>query len=137
MFSVRFVSVTGPDNCLVKERSIELAGTAFSSVPTSIVRSGSSLTINSSLFAEFFGAPSFVGTVTGPDFTVTAAPLGSGRTWTCQDGTVLRQQVGTARVTGSFSTDGRELTATDVHGYPLESGGQVDYNWTWAGTRQN
>jgi hypothetical protein len=42
-----------------------------------------------------------------------------------------------ARVTGSFSNDGRELTATDVHGYPLESGGQVDYTWTWAGTRQN
>ena len=137
MFAVRFILVTGPDNCLVRERSIELAGTAFSDVPTSIVRSTSSLTINNSLFAEFFGAPSFVGTFTGAEFTATAAPLGSGRTWTCQDGTVLRQQPGTARVTGSFSTDGRQLTATDIHGYPLESGGQVDYTWAWAGTRRN
>jgi hypothetical protein len=133
-FTVHFVSVTGPDSCLVKERSVELTGTTFSDVPTKIIRSGSSFTISSAFFSDFYGV-SFAGTVAGSDFTATGA-LPSGEL-TCQDGTVFQQQAGTARVTGSFSTDGRQLTATDVHVYPLVSGGEMHYTWTWMGTRRD
>jgi hypothetical protein len=120
---------------LVKERSVELTGTTFSDVPTTINRSGSSLTISSGLFSSFYGLVSFAGTVAGSDFTATAALPSGGLT--CQDGTVFQQQAGTARATGSFSTDGRQLTATDVHVYPLVSGGEMHYTWTWMGTRRD
>jgi hypothetical protein len=134
-FTVQFVSVTGPVNCLVMERTAQLKGTVFSDVPTFIRRSGNSLTISSDLFANFYGFSNIAGTVTGSDFTATGA-LPSGQ-WTCQDGTVVRQQAGAARIAGTFSADGSQLTATAVHAYPLELGGEDDYTWTWVGTRQS
>ena len=130
---VKFVSVTSPVECLVTERTVELQKTAFSNGPTTIKRSGNSLTIISNLFGNFFGV-SFAGTVTGSDFTATGAL--SGGDWSCQNGTVIRHQPGTARAVGSFSSDGHQLTATDVHTFPLPSGEKDDYTWTWAGTRQ-
>jgi hypothetical protein len=133
VFTVKFVSVTSPVECLVTERTVELQKTAFSNEPTTIKRSGNSLTIISNLFGNFFGV-SFAGTVTGSDFTATGAL--SGGDWSCQNGTVIRHQPGTARAVGSFSSDGHQLTATDVHTFPLPSGEKDDYTWTWAGTRQ-
>jgi hypothetical protein len=91
--------------------------------------------MSSSLFSDFFGISTITGTVVGADFTATGT-VGSDRSWTCPDGTMARQQSGTARITGSFSTDAQQLTATDVHVYPLASGGQMNYNWSWTGTRK-
>lgn len=134
--NLQLVSITGDSSCLVSLRLAELTGTAFSNVTTTIERSGSSLKISSPLFRDFFGfSTAIMGTVMGSDFTASGAIPGEGA-WTCPDGAEVRQRSGTARITGSFSTDGQQLAATDVHTYPLESGGQMNYTWSWVGTRK-
>ncbi len=127
----RFASVTGPDNCWVREQRARLTGLVSADLPMRVTYSGSAITLASDYFPADYS-----GTVGGPEFSTTmGVPLeGGGRP--CQDGTLFQQNPGVSRVSGRFSADGQVLTATEVNSYTLTSGEPVTYVWEWVATRR-
>lgn len=127
----RFVSVDGPDNCWVREQRARLGPAVFPDLPMTVVRSGSSITLESAFFQV-----NYAGTASGNDFTASGVkPLDGGGT-PCKDGTSFQQLPGASNLTGSFSSDNQQLTATEVNSYRLTSGEPVTYTWAWQATRQ-
>jgi hypothetical protein len=88
------------------------------------------------LEGDFFQV-NYAGTTSGSDFSATGAqPLeGGGRP--CQDGTSFQQAPGVSSLSGRFSADNQQLTATEVNSYRLTSGEPVTYTWDWQATRRN
>jgi hypothetical protein len=97
-----------------------------------VTRSGGSISLDSGYFQV-----NYAGTATGNDFSATGRqPLeGGGRP--CKDGTRFEQMPGVSNLSGRFSADGRELTATEVNSYRLTSGEPVTYTWEWRATRRD
>ena len=128
----RFVSVSGPDNCWVREQRARLVGAAFPDLPMSIARSGRSITVEGGFFQV-----NYAGTVSGSEFSASGIrPLeGGGRP--CQDGTSFQQLPGTSALSGRFATDDQLMTATEVNSYRLTSGEPVVYYWDWQARRRN
>jgi hypothetical protein len=128
----RFVSVTGPDNCWVREQRQRLTGAAFPDLPMVVTRSSGTIRLDGSFFQV-----NYAGTYSGSDVTaVGGAPLeGGGRP--CQDGTSFTQMPGVSNLTGSFSADDQRATLTEVNTYRLTSGETVTYTWGWEATRRN
>jgi hypothetical protein len=128
----RFASVTGPDNCWIREQRQTWTGAVFPDLDMVITLSGSSIKLDSGWFAV-----NYAGTSAGSDFSAsgTAALEGGGRP--CRDGSSFTQMPGTSRLTGSFSGNGQALTATEVNSYRLTSGEEVTYTWEWQATRRN
>jgi hypothetical protein len=125
----RFGSVSGPDNCWVREQRARWTGAVFPDLPMVVTRTGSSIAVT----GDFFQV-NYAGTVNGSGLATTGvAPLegGGGR---CQDGTSFPQMAGISRLTGTVSAD-QTFTATEVNTYPLTSGGTVTYTWDWRATR--
>ena len=127
----RFASVTGPDNCWVREQRARWTGAVFPDLPMTITRSAGSVMLE----GEFFDV-NYAGTVSGPQLSATGVrPLaGGGRP--CQDGTSFEQRPGVSNLTGRFSPNDRELTATEANSYLLTTGELVTYVWEWQATRR-
>ena len=128
----RFVSVTGPDNCWVREQRVRWTGAIFPDLPMTITRTGGAI----SLDGDFFDV-NFAGTASGNDFSASGKqPLGGGGR-PCQDGTSFQQMAGVSTLSGRFSSGDQLLTATEVNSYRLTSGEPVTYTWDWQATRRN
>jgi len=127
----RFVSVSGPDNCWVRQQRDGLTGVVFQDLPMTITRSGASIILASPFFDV-----NYAGTVTGSTFAASGGPLpGGGRP--CADGTSFQQMAGTSDLTGRFVAGDQQLTGTEVNSYRLMSGEPVVYTWDWQAARQN
>jgi hypothetical protein len=127
-----FVSVTGPDNCWIREQRSRLTGAVFGSLPMTITRSGGAITVD----GDFFQV-NYTGTISGNEFSATGRqPLAGGGT-PCQDGTSFQQRPGVSSLSGTFSADDQLMTASEVNAYTLTSGEPVVYTWAWRATRRN
>jgi predicted phage tail protein len=126
----RFVSVSGPDNCWVREQRARLTGAVFPDLPMTITRSGGSISLESAFFQV-----NYAGTITGSQFSASGGPLEGGGT-PCQDGTSFQQRPGVSNLSGNFSGGDQLLTASEVNSYVLTSGELVTYVWGWEATRQ-
>ena len=128
----RFVSVTGPDNCWVREQRQRLTGAIFTDLPMIVTRTNGAIRLDGSFFQV-----NYAGTFSGSDLTAAGvAPLeGGGRP--CQDGTSFTQMPGVSNLTGSFSVDDQRATLSEVNTYRLTSGETVTYTWSWEATRRN
>jgi hypothetical protein len=132
MVTQRFASVSGPDNCWVREQRDRWTPAIFPDLPMTVTRSGASITLEGSFFQV-----NYAGTASGDDFSATGRqPLEGGGT-PCKDGTRFEQMPGVSNLTGRFSADGQLLTATEVNSYRLTSGEPVTYTWDWQATRRN
>ena len=128
----RFASVTGPDNCWVRDQRQRLTGAVFAGLPMTVTRSNGVIHLDGSFFQV-----NYVGTFSGSDLTATGvAPLAGGGT-PCQNGTSFTQMPGVSNLTGSFSVDDQAATLTEVNTYRLTSGETVTYTWGWEATRRN
>jgi hypothetical protein len=128
----RFASVTGPDNCWIRQQREKLTGVRFSDLDMTVERSGGSITLRSQWFVEY------VGTINGSEFTAQQVkPLeGSGGSL-CPDGTNVQQLPGgVSNLSGRFSSDDQLLTANEVNSYRLATGEAVNYTWEWRATRR-
>ena len=127
----RFVSVSGPDNCWVREQRQWLTGSRWPDSPITITRSAGSISVESEDWAV-----KYVGSTAGSEFSAPGSePLeGGGRP--CQDGTSFRQMPGVSVLSGRFSADDQLMTATEVNSYPLTSGEIVTYTWEWQAKRE-
>jgi hypothetical protein len=122
----RFVSVSGPDNCWVREQRQRLTGSQWPDLPITITRSAGSISVES----EYWPVK-YVGSAAGSEFSAPGSgPLGGGGR-PCQDGTSFQQMPGVSVLSGRFSADDRLMTATEVNSYPLTSGEVVTYTWEW------
>jgi hypothetical protein len=126
----RFVSVSGPDNCWIREQRARWTPAVFPDLPMTIRRSGGAI----SLEGEFF-AVNYAGTVRGSDFSAPGTRPLEGAVGRCQDGTSFEQMPGTSNLSGRFSGGDRQLAATEVNSYRLSSGEPVTYTWAWQATR--
>jgi hypothetical protein len=110
------VSSTGPDDCFVHE--LPSVGTA-STFGVLADRNGSGLDI-------VWGDPTFVyqGAVTGSTFTATA--LSARGYWMACVGFSY-----SSTVSGTFSPDGRTLTADAIETYVLDSGQVNTFTYRW------
>ena len=128
----RFVSVTGPDNCWIREQRQRWTGAVFPDLPMVVTRSNGAIRLDGSFFQV-----NYSGTFSGSELTAAGvAPLeGGGRP--CQDGTLFTQMPGVSNLTGSFSADDQRATLTEVNTYRLISGETVTYTWGWEATRRN
>ena len=126
----RFVDVSGPDNCWVREQRDRLSGAVFSDLPMSVTRANGSITLE----GEFFQV-NYSGTISGSDFVATGVkPLdGGGRP--CKDGTSFSQKPGVSNLTGHFAADDQSMTATELNSYQLTTGEPVTYTWAWTARR--
>jgi hypothetical protein len=127
----RFISVSGPDNCWVREQRARWTGAVFPELPMVVTRTGTSIAVT----GDFFQV-NYAGMVNGNQLSTTGVePLegGSGR---CKDGASFPQMAGISRVSGTFSQD-QTLRATEVNTYPEASGASVTYTWDWQATRRN
>ena len=127
----RFVSVSGPDNCWVREQRERWTGAVFPDLPMSVNRSIGSITLE----GDFFQV-NYRGTLIGTGFSASGGPLGGGGR-PCRDGTSFQQMPGVSNLSGRFSADDQSLTATEVNSYRLTSGEPVTYTWEWQATRRN
>jgi hypothetical protein len=127
----RFVSVSGPDNCWVREQRQRLTASAWPDLPITITRSAGSINVES----EYWPVK-YAGSVAGSEFSAPGnGPLqGGGRP--CQDGTSFPQLPGASVLSGRFSADDQLMTATEVNSYPLTSGEVVTYTWEWQAKRE-
>ena len=127
----RFVSVSGPDNCWVREQRQRLTGVVFADLPMAVTRSNGAIRLDGSFFQV-----NYRGTYTGTEVTASGvAPLeGGGRR--CQDGTSFTQMAGASALSGSFSADDQRATLTEVNSYRLTTGELVTYTWDWQATRR-
>src|SRR6187200_744340 len=78
----RFVSVSGPDNCWVREQRTRWSGAIFSDLPMLIARSGRSITVE----GDFFQV-NYAGTVSGSEFSASGIRPLEGNAVSCRDGT--------------------------------------------------
>jgi hypothetical protein len=127
----RFISVSGPDNCWVREQRARWTGAVFAELPMNVTRTGTSIAVE----GDFFQV-NYAGTVNGNQLSTTGVKVLEGGGGRCQDGTSFPQMAGISQLSGVFS-DAQTLTATEVNTYPLTSGGTVKYTWGWQATRQN
>ena len=128
----RFVSVSGPDNCWVREQRARWTGAIFPGLPMTITRTGTAI----SLDGDFFQV-NYAGTANGTDFSASGKhPLEGGGT-PCQDGTPFQQLPGISNLSGQISGGDQLLTATEVNSYRLTSGEAVTYTWAWEAQRRN
>ena len=126
----RFVSVSGPDNCWVREQRQRLTGAVFSDLPMTVTRSAGAIRLEGSFFDV-----NYTGTMNGSEFSASGGPLaGGGRA--CQDGTSFQQLAGVSNLSGRFSADDRSMTASEVNSYRLSSGEPVTYTWEWQAARK-
>lgn len=125
----RFVSVTGPDNCWVREQRERLTGAVFPELPMAVARTAGSITLQ----GEFFQV-NYAGTISGVDFSASGVQLLEGGGRPC-DGTSFQQMPGVSTLAGRFSADDLKLTATEMNAYRLTSGEPVTYTWAWEATR--
>lgn len=128
----RFVSVSGPDNCWVREQRQRWTGAVFPDLPMTIVRSNGAIRLDGAFFQV-----NYAGTYGGTAVSASGvAPLeGGGRP--CRDGTSFTQRPGVSALAGSFSADDQRATLTEVNSYRLTSGELVVYIWDWQATRRN
>jgi hypothetical protein len=127
----RFVSVSGPDNCWVREQRARWAPAIFPDLPMSVTRSGRSITVE----GDFFQV-NYAGSLSGREFSASGVrPLNGGGT-PCQDGTSFQQLPGTSALSGLFAADDQAMTATEVNSYRLTSGEPVIYTWDWQARRR-
>lgn len=133
MLTQRFVSVTGPDNCWIRQQRENLTGVGFSGLDMTVERPpGGSIALRSQWFEAY------TGTINGSEFTAQQVkPLeGSGGS-VCPDGTNVQQLPGgVSNLSGSFSADDQLLTANEVNSYRLATGEPVHYTWEWRATRR-
>lgn len=126
----RFVSVSGPDNCWVREQRQRLTGAVFSDLPMTVTRSAGTIRLDGSFFQV-----NYSGTMNGSEFAASGGPLsGGGRP--CQDGTSFQQLAGVSNLSGRFSADDRSMTATEVNSYRLTTDEPVTYSWEWQAARK-
>jgi hypothetical protein len=131
MLTQRFVSVTGPDNCWVRQQRESLTGVGFSDLDMTVERSGGSITLKSQWFVEY------VGTMNGSEFTTQQVkPLEGSGGRLCPDGMNVQQLPGVSNLSGRFSSDDQLLTASEVNSYRLATGEPVIYTWEWRATRR-
>ena len=128
----RFVSVSGPDNCWVREQRTRWSGAIFSDLPMLITRSGRSITVE----GDFFQV-NYAGTVSGSEFSASGIRPLEGNAVSCRDGTSFQQMPGTSSLSARFSADDQLMTAAEVNTYRLTSGDPVIYTWDWQARRQN
>jgi hypothetical protein len=76
----------------------------------------------------------YAGTVSGIAFSASGGPLEGGAT-PCKDGTSFPQMPGVSNLSGRFSADDQQVTATEVNSYRLSSGETVTYTWDWQAKR--
>ena len=127
-----FVSVTGPDNCWIREQRSRWTGAVFADLPMTVGRSGGVITVDGTFFQV-----NYTGTFSGNEFSASGRqPLEGGGT-PCQDGTSFPQRPGVSNLSGSFSADDQVMTASEVNSYTLTSGEPVVYTWAWRATRRN
>ena len=126
-----FVSVTGPDNCWIREQRSRWTGAVFGDLPMTTTRSGGAITIDGDFQVNY------TGTISENEFSASGRqPLeGGGRP--CQDGTSFQQRPGVSNLSGSFSADDQVMTASEVNSYTLTTGEPVVYTWAWRATRRN
>jgi len=121
-----FGSVTGPDNCWVREQRQRLTGSNGPDLPITITRSAGSIRVESEYWAV-----QYAGNATAREFSARGdRPLEAGGR-PCQDGTSFQQMPGVSVLSGVFSADDQLMTATEVNSYPLMSGEIVTYTWEW------
>ena len=126
-----FVSVTGPDNCWVREQRQRLTGSKWPDLPITITRSAGSIRVESEYWAV-----QYAGNATARDFSARGdRPLEAGGR-PCQDGASFQQMPGVSVLSGQFSADDQLMTATEVNSYPLTSGEIVTYTWEWRAKRE-
>jgi len=132
MLTQKFVSVTGPDNCWVRQQRASLTGVAFSDLDMTVERPGGSITLKSEWFVEY------VGTMNGSEFTTQQVkPLEESGGSLCPDGVNVQQLPGgVSNLSGRFSADDQLLTASEVNSYRLATGEPVIYTWEWRATRR-
>jgi hypothetical protein len=126
----RFESVTGPDNCWVREQRQRLTGVVFPNLEMDVTRSGDSIRIYSPWFQDY------VGTLSGNEFSARGVTPLEGAARPCADGTLFIQEAGVSDLSGRFSADDQAMTATEVNAYHLTSGEPVTYRWGWQATRR-
>ena len=132
MVTQRFVSVDGPENCWVTGQRARLTGLVFPNLPMTVTRPpDGSITVEGSFFAV-----NYAGTMSGTEFSANGLRALEGGGSTCQGASYL-QRPGTSALSGRFSADERELTASEVNSYVLTSGEAVVYTWEWRATRIN
>lgn len=128
----RFVSVTGPDNCWVRQQRATWTPAVFPDLPMTVTRDDRSITVK----GDFFQV-NYEGVVRGGAFVAHGALPLTGAVVGCRDGTGSFEQLpGVSRLSGQFSGD-QSMTATEVNTYALASGGTVTYTWGWQATRRN
>jgi hypothetical protein len=127
----RFVSVTGPDNCWVREQREWLTPSRWPDLPITVTRSAGSIKVESS-----FWPVHYVGSANGSEFSATGNQPLEGGGKPCRDGTSFPQMPGISIFSGRFSADDQLMTATEVNSYPLASGELVTYTWEWQAKRQ-
>ena len=126
----RFVSVEGPDNCWVRQQRGWLTGAVFPDLPMTVTRSGASIELESDFFEV-----NYAGTLSGSEFSASGGPIGGGGGRPCEDGTLFQQNPGVSALSGRFSEDDRNMTATEVNSYRLTTGEPVTYTWDWQARR--
>jgi hypothetical protein len=130
MVTQRFGSVSGPDNCWIREQRQRWSGAVFSQLPATITHSGKSVTVDSDWFQV-----NYTGTSSGSEFTATGRQPLEGARRTCADGSSFEQLAGVSKLTGRFAGDAQGLTATETNTYQLTTGETVTYVWDWEARR--
>ena len=112
----RFASVTGADNCWVRQQRDRLTGVVFSDMDMTVTRSSGAITIESEWFVTY------TGTMTGEEFTARKSrPLEGSGPKDCS-GTTIFQQPGVSTLSGRFASDDQTLSGTESNVYPLNTG---------------
>ncbi len=127
----RFGSVTGPDNCWVREQRARWTPAVFPDLEMTVTRADTSITLKSDWFQV-----NYTGRARGDAFSATGDEALEGGGGRCADGTLFPQMPGVSRLSGRFVGD-QALTATEVNTYVLVSGGTVTYTWEWQARRAN
>jgi hypothetical protein len=127
----RFVSVTGPDNCWVREQREWLTPSRWPDLPITITRSAGAIKVESEYWAV-----SYAGSANGTEFTANGSGPLAGGGKPCRDGTSFTQMPGVSVFSGRFSADDQLMTATEVNSYPLTTGEIVSYTWEWQAKRR-
>ena len=133
MVTHRFVSVTGPDNCWIRQQREKLTGVRFSDMEMTVDRPpGGAITLRSPWFETYSG------TINGSELTAQQVkPLEGSGGLLCPDGANVQQLPGgISNLSGSFSADDQLLTANEVNSYRLATGEPVHYTWEWRATRR-
>ena len=132
MVTQSFVSVVGPDNCWVRNQRAGLTGIVFRDLETSITRLDGQIAVESKWFQT-----DYKGTHSGRQFSATGTESLEGGGRPCEDGSIFRQEPGVSTLSGTFSADDQQMTATEVNSYVLTTGEPVIYTWAWEVRRRN